>query len=106
MLGIKVWLEGSGEPVADTCFPPGEAPGLPYVVFLDHVQRAGADLRNNLRRHSLTVERYSETEEDNSALESLFDAQAIKFTKDKQWLSDEECYLTIYDLQTDLIERE
>jgi len=106
MLDIKAWLETAGEPAAETCFPPGEAPNPPYLVFLDSVERRGGDLRNLLRRHSLTVERYSGTNSDNAALEALFDAQAIKYTKDKQWLGDMECYLTTYDLQTDLIERE
>ena len=57
-------------------------------------------------RHSLTIERYSDTNDDNAALDALLDAQAIKYKKEKQWLTDEEFYLTTYDLQTDLIERE
>lgn len=106
MLDIRAWLESAGEPAAETCFPPGEAPNPPYLVFLDSVERRGGDLRNLLRRHSLTVERYSKTADDNVALEALLDAAAIPYAKDKQWLSDMECYLTTYDLQTDLIERE
>lgn len=106
MPDVKAWLKTAGEPVADTCFPPGEAPARPYVVFLDTVKRDGADLKNMLCRHSLTVERYSDTAGDNAALEALFDEKGITYTKDKQWLSDEECYLTTYDLETDLIERD
>jgi len=105
MLDIKAWLEAAGEPVADTCFLRGEAPPLPYVVFLDSVERDGADLKNLITRHSLTVERYSNTADDNTALEALFDAQAIEYERDKQWLDDEECYLTTYDFETDLIEK-
>jgi hypothetical protein len=106
MPDIKAWLETAGEPVAETCFPPGEAKVLPYICFLDSVERTGGDMKNLLTRHSLTVERYSRTADDNAALEALFDAGAIPYTKDRQWLSDEECYLTTYDLQRDLIERE
>jgi hypothetical protein len=105
MLDIKAWLEAAGEPAADTCFPPGDAPPLPYVVYLDHIERDGADAQNLIWRHSLAVERYSDTPDDNTALEALFDAGAIEYIKDKQWLDDEECYLTTYDLQTDLIEK-
>ena len=106
MLDIKSWLETAGEPVAETCFPPGEAPPIPYVVFLDTVTRGGTDMRNAIFRHALSVERYSKTTDDNTALEKLFDARALKYRKTKQWLSDMECYLTVYDLETDLIERE
>lgn len=102
---VKAWLETAGEPVAETCFPPGEAPALPYVVFLDSIGYGGADTKNALLRHSLVVERYSNTADENSALENLFDAAALKYTKDRQWLSDEECYLTIYDFETDIMER-
>ena len=104
-MDIKSWLETAGEPVAETCFPPGEAPELPYVVFLDSVERGGADMKNLLRRHSLVVELYSDTQDDNEALEAMFEDRALKYTKDRQWLSDEECYMTTYDLQTDMIER-
>lgn len=106
MLDIKAWLKTAGEPVAEICFPPKEAPGMPYVVFLDSVERMGGDMKNLLRRHSLTVERYCDTSDDNVALEALFDAGAIAYKKEKQWLDDEGCYLTTYDFQTDLIERE
>lgn len=105
-MNINAWLETAGEPVSETCFPPGEAPAPPYVVYLDTVERSGGDMKNMIRRHSLTVERYSNVSDDNTALEALFDAGAMKYTKDKQWLSDEECYLTLYVLETDLIERE
>ena len=103
-MDIKTWLETAGEPVADTCFPPDEVPPLPFVVFLDTVQCGGGDIRNMVKMHSLTVERYSDTTDDNPALEMLFDAQAIKYKKEKQWLHDEECYMTTYEF--DLIERE
>lgn len=104
MLDIKAWLETAGEPAADTCFPPDEVPPMPFAVFLDTVQRGGGDMQNMIKTHSLTVERYSEIADDNMALEALFDAQAIKYKKEKQWLHDEECYMTIYDFG--LIERE
>jgi hypothetical protein len=102
---IKTLLETAGEPVADTCFPPGEAPPLPYVVFLDTTTRGGGDLRNLMTTHDLTVERYSESGDDNPALEAIFDAQSCKYKKEKQWLSDIECFMTTYS-NILLIERE
>jgi len=59
---------------------------------------------NLSKNHSLTVERYSSTSEGNEKLETLFDARAIKYIKNKTWLKDEECFMTTYDF--DLIERE
>lgn len=106
MLDIKAWLETAGEPVADTCFPPGEAPDMPYVVFLDSVKSGGGDMKILLHRHSLKIERYSKTDDYNTALENLLDAAVIPYKRDRQWLSDLECYMTIYDLQSDIIERE
>ncbi|SCL88025.1 hypothetical protein [Sporanaerobacter sp. PP17-6a] len=104
MEDLKSWLEQAGEPVEETCFVPGEAPQFPYIVFLDTVERVGGDTKNMAKQHSVAVERYSDGPEDNLQLEALFDKQAIKYTKDRQWLSNEECFLTIYNFE--IFERE
>jgi hypothetical protein len=104
MLEVKTWLESAGEPVEETCFPPGDVPQLPYVVFLDTAERGGGDMRNLMKTHSLTVERYSETNDYNESLEALFDSKAIKFKREQQWVNSIECYMTTYEF--DLIERE
>lgn len=106
MLDIKAWLSGAGEPVADTCFRPGKTPKMPYINFLDAVERTGSDMKNLMSRHSLTVERYSESDDYNTALEALFDAKALEYKRERQWLSDESCYMTTYTFQTDIIERD
>lgn len=105
-MDIKEWLETAGEPVADTCFTEGEVPSMPYVIFLDTSERGGGDMQNMMKTHSLTIERYSTTDDYNVGLEALFDAQAIEYKRDRQWLKDEECFMTTYELQTKLIERE
>lgn len=99
MLDVKGWLEATGEPVEETCFPPGEVPSYPYIVYLDNVKSSGADMQNLLKTHSLTIERYSSTNDDNLALEALLNKQAIEHEKEKQWLRDEECYMTTYNLE-------
>lgn len=105
-MGIKTWLETAGEPVADTAFPPGDAPELPYIIFLDTTEHGGGDMRNLFHRHSLTVERYSETDDDNTALEALFDAKALKYDKERTWLPDpDDMFETIYTIKTPIIER-
>lgn len=107
-MDIRSWLEdGSGEPVAETCFPPGdERAKLPYIYFLDEQTRGGADLKNLTTSHSLIVERYSETPEYNTALEALFDAANLKYTREQTWLPDpDDMYETIYTITTPIIER-
>jgi hypothetical protein len=103
---IKKWLEGAGEPVAETCFPPGDAPSPPYIYFLDAQDHGGGDMRNLMVKHNLTVERYSETAEYNTALEALFNEEGLEFTREQTWLPDpDDMYETIYTIKTPLIER-
>lgn len=102
---MKTWLEKAGEPVTETCFPPGDAPPLPYLVFSDEVDSGGGDMRNLLIKHYLTVERYSETSGYNKALEELFNEAGLKFTREQTWLSDDEMFETIYTIKTPIMER-
>ena len=101
MLDIKLWLESAGEPVADTAFI--DAVPMPYIVFLDTVKSGGGDLKNVLKRHALTVERYTADGEGEESLMALFDAQAIQYTKEKTWVKEIPYFMTTYDF--DLIER-
>lgn len=106
MLDIKTWLETAGEPVAETCFPPGETPCLPYVCFLDKQDHGGADMKNVLTTHNLTVERYSETSEYREKMEALFDAAGLEYAREQTWLPDpSDMYETIYTIKTPIFER-
>lgn len=106
MEGIKTWLEKVGEPVAETCFPPGDAPPPPYIYFLDEQDHGGGDMRNLLIKHYLTLERYSNTAEYNAALEALFDAKGLDYSREQTWLPDpEDMYETIYTVKTPIFER-
>lgn len=100
-MDIKSWLEATGDPVAETAFI-DETP-IPSIVYLDHVERDGADLKNAISWHSLTVERYSRDGKGNEKLEALFDAKAIKYTKETTYLSNEQWFMTTYDFN--LVER-
>lgn len=98
MPDIKAWLEQAGEPVADTCFPEGGAPNLPYITFLDTAYHTGADIGNGITKHSLTVERLSEDTTDNQNLESLLEA-AGHWEKQRTYLPEpDNCYETIYTI--------
>lgn len=98
-LDIKSWLETAGEPVEEVAFIPDEAPRMPYIVYLDTLQRDGGDVHNMSCMHAVTVERYSDIPEDNPALEVLFDDKALKYSREKMWLPDEECFMTIYEFE-------
>lgn len=105
-MDIKSWLEKAGEPVAETCFPPGDAPNLPYIYFLDDANCGGADMKNILTTHNLTVERYSETSEYSEKLEALFNDAGLEFTREQTWLPDpDDMYETIYTIKTPIFER-
>lgn len=106
-MDLKAWLEQAGEPVAETCFPPGdERAKLPYIYFLDEQTHGGADMKNLLTMHDLTVERYSETSEYNAKLEALFDAVGLEYTREQMWLPDpDDMYETIYTIKTPIFER-
>lgn len=106
-MDIKSWLEQAGEPVAETCFPPGdERAKLPYIYFLDEQDCGGADMKNILTTHNLTVERYSETSEYSEKLEALFNDAGLEFTREQTWLPDpDDMYETIYTLKTPIFER-
>ena len=106
-MDIKSWLEQAGEPVAETCFPPGDdVPPLPHIIFLDGADHGGGDMKNLMVKHNLTVERYSETSEYNAKLEALFDVVGLEYTREQTWLPDPyDMYETIYTVKTPLIER-
>jgi len=95
-LNIKEWLDTSGEPVEESAWV--DPPKLPYILYFDSVQRGGGDLKNIYKHHSLSIERYSQTNDTNIKLEELFDKKALKYTKQPPiYLSDEQMFMTIYD---------
>lgn len=109
-MDIKMWLHQAGEPVAETCFPPGtpgiDVPKPPYICFLDNADRGGGDMRNLMTKHNLTVERYSDTSEYSEKLEVLFDAAGLEYTREQTWLPDpDDMYETIYTIKTPIFER-
>lgn len=62
-------------------------------------------MRNLLTKHNLTVERYSDTSEYNSKLETLFDTAGLEYAREQTWLPTEDMYEAIYTIKTPLIER-
>lgn len=103
-MDIKGWLEQTSEQIAETCFPPGDAPLLPYIVYFDRETMQGSDSSNDMVTHEITVERYSDDNEYSKSLEKLFDDKKIKYTREQIWLpKPDDMFETIYDF--DVIER-
>jgi hypothetical protein len=63
-------------------------------------------MRNLLKKHNLTIERYSETSEYSAALEALFDEAGLEYTREQIWLPDpDDMYETVYTIKTPIFER-
>lgn len=79
-----------------------QAPNLPYFIYIDNVYNRGADLKHNIVEHNLTLEYYSETIDNqiDSLIESFLNNSNFQYTKDREWLSEEKVYMTIYELDT------
>lgn len=94
---IKTWLETTGEEVAETAFT--DAVPLPFIVFADRKKRGGADLKNLISTHNVTVERYTEDGVSSGLIEAMLDAEAIEYETETVWIDDEQCYMTTYDFE-------
>lgn len=89
-----------GLSVADTVFPKPQK--LPYVVFLDKQNTDGDDFNAQITEHNLTVEFYAERidKKNEKKLEKEFKKQGWKHERDREYLSDQKCFVTVYGIQT------
>lgn len=73
---------------------------LPFNIFIDDKYYRGADFNNNIIEHNVTIEHYSETinTEDEIIIENFLNKEAIHFEKNRDWLQDEEMWVTLYEL--------
>lgn len=97
-MNIKAWLEQTGLKAYPVALMKAEK--LPYLAFYDRLTMRGADLKNNIAEHDLTVEHYSERENDSSkaALEALLSQAQHSFQKSETFLSANAIFCTIYNL--------
>lgn len=103
---IKAWLEKAGEPVSNTAWIPGYEPDLPYIIYTDTVIRSGGDGINLRTDHILTIERYSEDGDENAALSALIEGAGIPYEHSLTWISGDDFFQEIYDLDEALIARD
>jgi hypothetical protein len=100
-MDIKKWFE-DGTKLAIKENRTRKITELPYNVFIDDKYYRGADLKNNIIEHDVTIEHYSETinTEDETKIENFLNKESIHFEKNREWLQDEEMWVTLYELNT------
>ena len=105
---IQEWLEGFGDPVADTAFPPRDKKGkpnkvsAPFNIFLDKSETDGSDDANFYTLHDLTIERYTQTS-NTAEFERFLYRSGLHFIRSRTWLPSEQLFMTVYDITTEII---
>lgn len=96
MLDVKELLKMTGLEVAETSFL--KAPALPFIIFLQDVEEAGADIKNNIIERNVTVEFYSAriNNEKEKIIEDLLRQKLIKFKKERVYIENQNFFETIY----------
>lgn len=100
-MDIKEWFEtGTGMKIKELRYL--KMPPLPYNIFIDDEVYRGADLKNNIIEHNIVFEHYSETidESNEKIIENFLDNENIHFTKNREWLQEEQLFVTVYELDT------
>lgn len=100
-MDIKSWLEeGTGYKWKELRYL--KTPPLPYNIFIDSVYVRGADRFNNVAEHTLSLEHYSDTvdEEGEKVIEDFLNLEELTYTKEREWLDEEEMFITVYSLDT------
>lgn len=79
-------------------------PKLPYFLFTNKTNYRGADLLNNLVENNITIERYSETDnekdlEEKNKVDKFLNKYFYEFDRQTEWLSSEGLYGTFWVLE-------
>ena len=100
-MDIKKWFEdGTGMKIKELRYL--KMPPLPYNIFIDDEVYRGADKRNNIIEHNITIEHYSESidEANEKIIENFLDNNEKSYSKSREWLSDEGLFVTLYEINT------
>ncbi|HIU23274.1 MAG TPA: hypothetical protein IAD49_06825 [Candidatus Fimihabitans intestinipullorum] len=99
-MDIEKWFkEGTGFDIQELRYL--SPPGIPYNIYLDSIDFEGADQKNNIKIHNITIEHYDNKANTSSekAIDQFFNKKNIKFEKSREWLNDDKLWVTIYDLE-------
>ena len=100
-MDIKNWFEtGTGMKIKELRYL--KMPPLPYNIFIDDEVYRGADLKNNIIEHNVVIEHYSETidEPNEKIIENFLNNENKHFIKNREWLQEEQLFVTVYELDT------
>ena len=103
-MDIRAYIEKeAGLPTAEVAFTKPQK--LPFIAILDRTDDDGDDYHAQLLSHDLTVEFYAARidAENEKKIEAAFAKQGWKVTKDREWISEEKMFETIYT--TNFIEK-
>lgn len=99
---FKELLESTNLPVAYWSFPEGNAPELPYIVYLINGNNDYyAEQQNYVDIGEVDVEFYSSYKDfqTEGIIERLFKENNIKYNKTSQYLESENMWETLYELE-------
>lgn len=91
-------LKATGIPYKESRFL--KPPKTTYAVYMDAVNRRGADNINLITQHDVTIEvyEYEKDPESEALLEAQFDALGIEFEKQSRyWIQEEQLYQVVYE---------
>lgn len=98
---IKDWFEnGTGMKIKELRYL--KMPPLPYNIYIDDEVYRGADLKNNIIEHNIAIEHYNDViDEDNEKIiEDFLNEENLHFSKNREWLQDEQMFVTVYEIDT------
>ena len=97
---VKELLTAAGLLYPETRFP--KLPTGTCVVPMDEVEADGADAKNFILHHDVTLEMYQSKPDPaaEQALEAQLNARGLKWTKQSRyWLQSEQCYQVVYEFR-------
>lgn len=100
-MDIKNWFEnGTKMKIKELRYL--KMPPLPYNIYIDDEVYRGADLKNNIIEHNIVIEHYDEVidETKEKIIEDFLDSETRHYTKSREWLQEEQLFVTVYELDT------
>jgi hypothetical protein len=94
-------IEGFEDKVTYYAWPVNEAPALPFLCYVENrAQNFGADNKVYYSAREIAVELYTETKspEDEALVEAALTAEDIFWTKEEEYLDDEQCWMITYTI--------
>lgn len=100
-MDIKKWFEdGTNMKIKELRYL--KMPPLPYNIFIDDTVYRGADLKNNIIEHNVSIEHYSDAIDiaNEITIEDFLNSENKHFEKSREWLQEEQLFVTVYELET------